>query len=102
MSRIVSFTKKLQLLEKTHEIEEEERERVRRTVAERNSKYMEIKSKNGSICSRTATELELKREASERKALLNKLKESISNMPWMHPMVDLLENSQCKLYIVFY
>lgn len=88
MSQIASFTKKLQLLEQTNEIEEEERERLRRSVANRNAKYQEIKSKNDTICSRSAIEVELKKESAERKALLLKLKESITDMPWMHPMVD--------------
>lgn len=94
MSQIASFTKKLQLLERTHELEEEEKERILRKTADRNAKSREIRAKNDLLCQRAATEVDLKEEAQQRKALLSQLKESISGMPWMQPMVDLLENSQ--------
>ena len=102
MSQIASSTKKLQLLQRTLEIEEEERERLIRNVSERNAKYKELKSKNDALCTRSNTEVDLKQEAAQRKALLLRFKESITDMPWMHPIVDLLENSQGEiLFFIF-
>ena len=96
MSQIVSYTKKLQLLEKTNEIDEEERERNMKNLAERNEKYKKLKSKNDLQCVRSSNEVDLRQESAERKHLLQQLKDSISDMPWMQPMVDLLEKNQGK------
>lgn len=101
MSQIASSTKKLQLLEKAHEIEEEERERTVRNLAQRTAKFNQLKSQNDLQCLRSATETELRQETNERKALLFKLKESMSEMPWMQPLADLLENNQGYLLILY-
>lgn len=94
MAQIATYTKKLQFLERTHEIEEEERERIKRNVAERDAKYKALKSKNDAACSRSANEVSMKNESAERRALLLRLKESTSDLPWMVPIVDLMENHQ--------
>lgn len=97
MSQIAASTKKLQLLEKTNEIEEEERDRMKKKVSERNSKFLQVRAQNESICVRASSEVDLRQEAAERKALLHNLKDSIKDMPWMNPLVELLENSQGKI-----
>ena len=94
MAQIVTCTRKLQLLEKTNEIEEEERERAFRNQDKRTAKYNALKSQNDLLCLRSANQVELRQESTERRALLSKLKESTKDMPWMKPQVDLLENNQ--------
>lgn len=98
MSQIATATKKLQLLEQTNEIEEEEREINARNVAKRTEKYKELKSQNDLLCLRSSTEMDLRQESNERKALLSKFKESIEHFPWMKPLAELLENNQGNLH----
>ena len=94
MHQIVTSTKKLQLLEQTNEIEEEERERAKRNLAERTAKYNELKSQNDILCIRSANKVDLKQESTERRALLLNLKECVKDSPWMKPFLDILENQQ--------
>lgn len=102
MSQIVSSTKKLQLLEKTNEIEEEEREIIRRNVAQRNAKYQLIKTQNDLECLKSANEIDQKQEAAERRELLTKVKASTSDVPWLKPIVNLLENNHGNYSFLFH
>ena len=97
MAQICSLTKKLQLLERTNEIEEEERERFARNLSQRNDKFKQLKSQNDVLCAKSSTEVDLKQEAAQRKAMLLTFKDVVSEMPWMQPLVDLLENNQGNL-----
>lgn len=98
MSQIASFTKKLQLLEQTREIEEEEADRVRRNAEARNAKYQKLKKQNDLQCLRSSNEVDLRQESAERKSLHQKVRESISDVPWMQPVADLLQNNQGRIF----
>lgn len=96
MDQIATSNKKLELLERTNEIEEEERERVVRNLAQRTEKYKQLKSQNDIVCLRSANQMDLRQEATERRAILERAKDSTSDMPWIKPIIDVLENHQGK------
>ena len=87
--RISSFNCKLILLEKTHELEEEELARASRNSAKRADKANAIRQRNESL----SYELHnlFSREESERTELVKIMKESANNLG-LTPITDVLEN----------
>ena len=89
--RISSFNCKLILLEKTHELEEEERARASRNSAKRANKANAIRQRNESLSYDLHYDKLFSREEAERTELVTKMKESAKDIG-LTPITDVLEN----------
>lgn len=95
MDQIISYNAKLDLLEKTHEIEEMERERHFKKVELQKQKYEQIRSKNTTESLRITTSNIIMKDEAIRRELIEKmmsLQDSDGSSFILGPIIDVLEN----------
>lgn len=101
MEQISSFNCKLELLEKTHDIEENERKRVAKNVQLKKDKANAIRAKNAIVSSNSHTEMMFRREEAERLDKIAKMKEMATDLG-LPSIVAVLENNEgITIYIFF-
>ena len=93
--RISSSNCKLILLEKTRDIEEEERTRDARNSAKRSDKANEIRQRNENLSYDLHFEKIFTREEAERTELVNKMTATANDLG-LSPITDVLENFDGK------
>ena len=98
MDEISSMNRKLQLLQKTKELEEEESQRQARKVAEREKKFLLLKSKNDALSVAALTENEHKKDEELRRSVYAKLRDCPAELL---PITSVLENNEGKLLNFF-
>lgn len=92
LSQITSFNTKLDLLNQTHEIEENERERQAVIVAKRNEKFEAIKSKNDDLSLKAERERSIRQDEGARRKLFDKM--VMDSPDFLSPVTDVLNNNQ--------
>lgn len=97
MEQISSSNCKLQLLEKTHDIEEKEKERVAKNSQMKKDKANAIRAKNAMLSSNCHVEMMFRREEGERQETITKMKEMAGDLG-LHSIAAVLENNGGELY----
>lgn len=94
VGRISAFSEKLSLLEKAHEIEERELERVSRNVEKRSATYKQLKSTNDRLSMKAVNEVEFQNEERVRRELIEEMMNSSYNDPlnFITPVTNVLKN----------
>ena len=101
MDKIASNTSKLQLLEKTHEIEEKEMETHKKNVAARNSIFDSMKNKNDHQSLLAETEIMFRNEESTRRDLVAAMKGGNKDSDTsLAPVVKVLGNFEGTLLLL--
>ena len=92
-SQITSYSAKLQLLQKTHDIEEKEAERLTRNVAKRNDTYKK-KIANDYASIQAEQECALRREEQTRRDFVSKMTrdEYVGQESFLAPVTNVLSN----------
>lgn len=99
LDQIVLYNSKLDLLERTQEIEEKERDIMVQNIEIRKEKFEKIRSKNDAESMRIANETMFKQDEALRRDLLAKmvsLKDSDGSSFILGPVIDVLENFEGK------
>ena len=95
MLQITSFSSKLDLLKKTHDIEEKERDRAKREVEKRNEKFSVIKSKNDNACLIAKNSVDFKKNETARRELVAKMKNPENPIhTFLTPLIDVIDYNQ--------
>lgn len=93
--QVASNNCKLQLLEKTHEIEQLEKDRLKRRIVDIEEKAKNIREKNSSLATECHIEMMFRREENERSELLSSMKKGASQLG-LTSIVEVLENYEGK------
>lgn len=89
--QICSQHAKLDLLKKAHVIEEQDRQRAVRVASRRNEEASRIRAKNANLSKTTHAEMMFRREETERRDLMAKLKK-YANELGLSSMSDVLDS----------
>ena len=100
MSQISSSYAKLDLLKKTHDIEEKEREKQLRGVEKRKEKYNVIKRKNDNLSLKAANDLSHKQDEATQQDLIDKMN-SHRNLNFLSPITNVLTNGQGIFFFTY-
>ena len=93
---IAASHSKLQLLQKTHDLEEKEKERLSKKSKARDEKANEIRAQNTALSATTHNEVMFRREESERRELVAKMKKYATELG-LTSIVDILNNYEGTL-----